>query len=116
MALGNGFEGFGQIAERLDTVELAGFDQRRDAGPGMGALIMTGEQMVLSAKGHHPFILPMSAMIWKFIIAGIPSSVRRSACGGLNSVPVVSFSGCEVHLALSFRFPAGWWIPSPALS
>jgi hypothetical protein len=77
---------------------------------------MSCEQMILSAKSHHPFILPMSAMIWKFIIAGIPSSVRRSACGGLNSVPVVNFSGCEVHPALSFRFPAGWWIPSPALS
>ena len=52
MALGNGFERFGQVAERFDAVEFAGFDQRRGAGPGMRAFIMTGEQMVLAAEGQ----------------------------------------------------------------
>ena len=50
MAFGNGLKCYGEIAERFDIVELAGFDQRRDAGPGMSTFIMTGEQVIFSSK------------------------------------------------------------------
>jgi hypothetical protein len=48
----------------------------------MSAAIAAGEQMVLAAKGHRPFILPMSAKSGKFTIFGIPMSGGKSAFGG----------------------------------
>src|SRR5688572_7226306 len=44
----------GQIGERVDVVELAGFNERSDAGPGAAALVMTTEQMVLPAQSDRP--------------------------------------------------------------
>ncbi len=52
MALGDCLQRCGQVAERLDVIELAGLDEGRDAGLGMGTLIMTGEQVVLASEGQ----------------------------------------------------------------
>lgn len=43
-------EDVGQISLRLDAAELAGFDQRSDAGPVLRALIMPREQRILAVE------------------------------------------------------------------
>jgi transposase-like protein len=53
-------EDVGQIGLRVDAGELAGLDERCDAGPILRALIMPGEERILAIENHHPFILPMS--------------------------------------------------------
>jgi hypothetical protein len=74
-----------KIAERLDTVELAGFDERGDDGPMFGTAIRAGKERILAVERHHPFILPMSVRSWKFITRGIRILAARSACGELSS-------------------------------
>jgi hypothetical protein len=39
-----------QIPERIDVVQLAGFDQRGDGGPVLGASVRTREQRILSVE------------------------------------------------------------------
>jgi hypothetical protein len=58
------------VGDGFDAVDFTGFDQRSDAALGDAALIVTDEEVVLPAQGHHPFILPMSARNGKSIIAG----------------------------------------------
>jgi hypothetical protein len=41
MASGDGFEGYLEIGVGFDTVEFAGLDERRDAGPGSAALVVS---------------------------------------------------------------------------
>jgi hypothetical protein len=48
---GEALEGGLQIGVGLDTVHLAGGDQRGDAGPVGGALVVTGEETVLAGEG-----------------------------------------------------------------
>jgi hypothetical protein len=43
-------EHVGEIAERLDVVELAGLDQRNDDGPVLGAAVTSGEEGVLAVE------------------------------------------------------------------
>src|SRR6202161_2397598 len=43
-------EDVGDVGLRLDVVELAGLDQRRDAGPVFGPLVMTSEERVLAIE------------------------------------------------------------------
>src|SRR5258708_39643181 len=43
-------EDVGQIAERVDIVQLTGLDQRGDGGPVFGATIRTCEQCILPIK------------------------------------------------------------------
>ena len=53
-------EDVGQISLRLDAAELAGLDQRSDAGPVLRALIMPREQCVFAIQNHREVILPVS--------------------------------------------------------
>jgi hypothetical protein len=43
--------GLSEIGVRLDGVELAGFDQRRDDRPVLGSAVGSGEQGVLAIEG-----------------------------------------------------------------
>src|SRR5258708_5657368 len=43
-------EDVGDVGLRLAVVEVAGLDQRRDAGPGFGPLVMTSEERVLAIE------------------------------------------------------------------
>ena len=43
-------EDVGDVGLRLDVVELARLDQRRDAGPVFGPLVMTSEERVLAIE------------------------------------------------------------------
>src|ERR1700676_864857 len=45
-------ENVGQIGLRVDAVELAGLDDRGDAGPILRALIMPGEQRILAIENN----------------------------------------------------------------
>ncbi|MBY3173013.1 hypothetical protein HFO49_32380 [Rhizobium leguminosarum] len=53
--------------------------------------IMPGKKRVLAVKGHPPFILPMSAMKSKFIIAGIRISAKRCLFGASKNERQVGF-------------------------
>jgi hypothetical protein len=67
-------EDVGEIAERLDAVELAGLDQRGDDGPVLGATVGAGEQCIFPVERDRSAILPMSGRKLKFVTAGTRSS------------------------------------------
>ena len=52
MALGNGLEGGGQVGFGIDAVHLGGLDERGDAAPVPGAVVMAGEQDVLARENQ----------------------------------------------------------------
>ena len=53
-------EDIGQIGLRVDAVELAGLDERGNAGPILRALIMPGEERILAIENNLAVILPIS--------------------------------------------------------
>src|SRR5271165_6011537 len=50
-------EDVGQIGLRVDVVELAALDQRGDASPVRGSLVMSGEECVLTIEHDGAFIV-----------------------------------------------------------
>ncbi len=58
MAVDDGCEDTGQVAVRLDFVEFAGLDERREHGPVLGACVVAREERVLSLQGQFPFMYP----------------------------------------------------------
>ena len=76
-------EDVGEVGLRIGAVELAGFDERSDAGPILGAEIVAGEQRVLAIEHNAAVILPMSGrMLWSDI-AGIRCT--DSGCVGFRA-------------------------------
>jgi hypothetical protein len=53
-------EAVGDTGLRFDIVELASFNQRSDAGPVFGSLVMAGEERVFAIEHHRGVILPVS--------------------------------------------------------
>jgi hypothetical protein len=47
-------EGVGDIGLRLDIVELASFNQRSDAGPVFGSLVISGEERIFAIEHDRP--------------------------------------------------------------
>jgi len=45
---------------RIDAVQLAGLDQRGEAGPVLGAGIVAGEQCIFAIESNREVILPVS--------------------------------------------------------
>ena len=45
-------EHVGEVGLRIDAVEFAGFDERGDAGPVLGALIVTGEERIFAIEDN----------------------------------------------------------------
>ncbi|NMV72390.1 MULTISPECIES: hypothetical protein [Rhizobium/Agrobacterium group] len=52
------------------------FDDGQDVGDALTALIRAGEEPIFPSNSNAPFILPMSAMKSRSVIAGIPISAR----------------------------------------
>ena len=50
MAVDDGCECSGNVAVRFDCVELAGFDERRDDSPVLGACVVAGEERVFALQ------------------------------------------------------------------
>ena len=71
MAVHDPGDNVSEIAERLDAVEFAGFDQRSDDGPVFGVAVGAGEERILSVESNHPSIQPISVRMLKFLIAGM---------------------------------------------
>lgn len=69
---GDGCHGTSQIAMGFDSIEFAGFDQRRDNCPVLCPGIVTCEERVFAIEGQFPFILPMSGRFIVSIIDGMP--------------------------------------------
>ncbi|MBB2671529.1 UNVERIFIED_ORG: hypothetical protein GGE44_001080 [Rhizobium esperanzae] len=76
MAVDDLGEDVGEISLRFDVVEFAGFDERCDGRPVLGPGVGTREEGIFSIESNAPFILPMSAMKSRSIIAGIRISAR----------------------------------------
>jgi hypothetical protein len=72
-----------QISVGLDVIKLAGFDQRTQHGPSMTAAITAREEMILPSESHRPFILPVSGLKSRFIIAG--TRCTAGACGCITA-------------------------------
>lgn len=51
MAIDDGCEDTGQVSMRLDLVEFAGLDKRREHGPVLCSGVVTGKECVLSLQG-----------------------------------------------------------------
>ena len=45
-------ENIGEVGLRVDALELARFNQRSDASPVFGSVVVAGEESVLSCKGY----------------------------------------------------------------
>jgi hypothetical protein len=73
-------EDVGDVGLRLDVVELARLDQRGDAGPVFGPLVMTSEERVLAIENDRPFILPVLGLRSRFIIAGTRCMADAYGC------------------------------------
>src|SRR3954452_19770988 len=54
MAVDNGLECFGDVGGRIDVVELAGGDDRREQGPVFCPDFMTGEESVFPGQADWP--------------------------------------------------------------
>jgi hypothetical protein len=54
IAVGDGCQSCPEIGERLDAVDLAGFDQRGDAAPGDAAFVVTWEERIFAIEGDGP--------------------------------------------------------------
>jgi hypothetical protein len=77
MAVDDGGQGAGHVGQRIDGVELARLDKRGDGSPVLRSRVVPGEESILAVEGNAPFILPMSAMKSRSIIAGIRTSAKR---------------------------------------
>jgi hypothetical protein len=54
MTVDDGDERRGQIGQRIDGIELAGFDERGDGCPVLGTCIVVREERVLATEGYRP--------------------------------------------------------------
>jgi transposase-like protein len=69
----------GEISLRIDAAEFAALDERGDAGPILGAMIMAGEECILAIENNLAVILPMSGrMSWSIIVG---TRCMGRACG-----------------------------------
>jgi hypothetical protein len=108
------FQNVGEILLRVDFIEFAGVDERRQNRPGFAASGTAGEKMIFSAESHHPFILPMSGKNWKSITGGTRILAARLLCVGWSSEQLGNFSECWGPPALWSRWQGGCSIPSSA--
>ena len=53
MAGDEALEDVGEVGVGIDAVQFAGFDQRGDDGPVLGALVGAGEERVLTVQAQH---------------------------------------------------------------
>jgi len=86
MSVDQAGEGAGEIGLRVDRIELAGLDERRDDAPVDAALVGAGEQRVLAIERDRPAILPMSGRKSRSTIAGTPSTGVVSSASAASSV------------------------------
>ena len=112
--IGDAAEDVMQTSFRIEAVALGTLDRGADRGGALAAGIGAGEQMILAAECHRPFILPTSLRSWRFITAGIPILAIRFACGALSGERQANFFKFWVRRASSLRSPDGWLIRWPA--
>lgn len=60
----------------VDIIKTAGCDECEHGGSAIGPTLGAGEGPVAASQCNAPFILPMSAMKSRYIIAGIRISAR----------------------------------------
>ena len=88
-------EHVGEIGLRVDVVELAALDQRGDASPVRGSLVVPGEECILAIEYNRPFILPVSGLRSRFTIVFRPVPRCNAAAGAgrtaRNRKPEIAF-------------------------
>jgi hypothetical protein len=72
---------------RIEAVELGAFDQRINRGGAAAASIGAGKQVILTANGNRPVILPISGWRSRSIIAGTPSIGAASGANMSSGAP-----------------------------
>ena len=87
VACGQASERGGQPCLRVGAVQFAGLDKRSDHRPVVAAVVGAGEQGIFAVERQSPFILPMSATLLKFTIAGIPVSATGPVCSARSIGP-----------------------------
>ena len=78
MAGGDGFERGLEIGVGVDPVRLGRFNETGDAGPGLGAFVMAGEQRILAIQGQWPDrvfhdVIPEPGLFWNRCLGNRPS-------------------------------------------
>ena len=81
MTVGDGSQGHLEIGERLDAVDLAGFDQRSDAAPGDAAFVMAREQGILAIEGDGG-----ADQVFDPVVVDLDATVGQE---GLQPIPVI---------------------------
>jgi hypothetical protein len=71
--VGDAGEHVGKVMLRVEAVELGTFNQRIDRGGAAAAGIGAGKQIIFTANGNRPVILPMSGRRSRSIIPGTHS-------------------------------------------
>ena len=111
MPSSDGFERRFHVGEGLHAVDLASLDQGSDAAPGAAALVVAGEQCVLTIEGKFPFILPMSARFIQFVTGGTRILVPTLRSIDLIGVAMELTWGLNgIRAFLSWLRP-GFWMP-----
>ncbi|AEG07173.1 hypothetical protein ACVMB3_005227 [Sinorhizobium meliloti] len=87
----NAVEHVGQIGLRIDAVHLGRLDYRHGTCQCLRAGVSASEEPIFSSDSHPPFILPMSAMKSRFIIAGIHILGKRLAFAASTNERQASF-------------------------
>lgn len=83
MAVDDLGEHVGEVAERLDVVQLAHLDQRSDNGPVLGATFRAGEEDVLPVERDRAD-RPLDRVGADFD-AAVPPSIIRAGAGGCTT-------------------------------
>jgi hypothetical protein len=112
---GDTAENIAQVGFWVDVIELGGLDEGVHGGCPLAAAIGAGEEIILSADCHCPFILPMSGRRWKSITGGTRILATKLAYGGWSNDRRAGFLRSWGRLALSFPLLIGCSIPLFAL-
>jgi hypothetical protein len=96
-AVGDTGEHVGGPSQRIDVIELCRYDQRGHGRGPVGTAFRAGEEPGFAPQGHLPFILPMSGMKLKSIIAGIRSMVGVFDANTVSSAPTAGLFTSRRH-------------------
>ena len=82
-------EHVGKVMLRVEAVELGTFNQRIDRGGAAATGIGAGKQIIFTANGNRPVILPISGRRSRSITAGTHSMGAAFAASMSSGAPAV---------------------------
>ena len=76
MTVHDGGERRGQMGQRIDGIEFAGFDERGDDCPILGTCIVAREERVLPIEGYRPNGA-LDGVVIGHVVIGVPGTLGR---------------------------------------